>query len=362
MKLIIIKIIHSLFKVTIYNWNPAWFNLSKNIKINQDLINKLRGWNLLKSLLINPFNSDLPFLLKSQPGLNWKINKINKVGFKVLFLIEMLCGLSLYSFTFGLILWAPIRMMIYLGMFGIFSQLPMIEPILLLIEKVYTYLVNNTYNFFFPDNSWFGSSREVIQTTSKVKKASLDDIYKALKPLENLPSKVQEINLLNRPWSVLESNKKWIFNNVITDAIKSPIDNIGTFSIIFLIVGGLLGIYYLSSAHPGLITDWMGWGFIKAKNATIYSYNILTNIGNYGLNAFSYCKNWIIDSYNWATLPHTINNTNNTNVVSESTVLGLTNSPAPAYQQVVNNVRTEALDVALATNNSLAQPTNLQPN
>jgi hypothetical protein len=153
MRQFIFRIVNLIFHYTIYNWNPSWFAVSNQLynAINNETLNKVNIWELIKSILLNPFSSQVPYLLRTVKGLNWKsMNRFSLTIFKLLVSVQILISTLIYLSTFGLLLWGPVRMLISMGFLNMILQVGFFENIYLYCEKLFSNVINLLYNYFQP--------------------------------------------------------------------------------------------------------------------------------------------------------------------------------------------------------------------
>lgn len=243
-------------------------------------INNITLLGLLKNLLVNPFGTKPPILLSDLKGVNWK-GGISLTIFKMLFNLQILISLTMYSFTLGLLVWTPLRMFLSLGALSLLWKLPLLETISLFIENYFIKIINSIYNGFFPTRGWFGRRIENVLVTPSpgAEKVHLDDLTKALSSLKDLPKMER--------FTQFQSNLKWTFDNVLTQPLKSNYD-LGSISMILIFVGIILGGFWVYSNHY----DWIptSWSYISPVLQTIGGglKKFATHLYNGGINIWYY--------------------------------------------------------------------------
>lgn len=253
-------------------------------------INNITLLGLLKNLLVNPFGTKPPILLSDLKGVNWK-GGISLTIFKMLFNIQILISLLMYSFSLGLLVWTPLRMFLSLGFLSLLWKLPLLETISLFVENYFTKIINSLYNGFFPTRGWFGGRIEktLITPSSGAEKVNIDELTKALSSLKDLP-KMEKL-------TQFQSNLKWTFDNVLTQPLKSNFD-LGTISLAILGIGLLLGGFWIYSNH----FDWIStsWTYISPILQTIGKglKTVVTNVWNAGSSIWNFVLH-PIDHYNY---------------------------------------------------------------
>lgn len=252
MRQFIFRIINLIFHYTIYNWNPSWYQISKQLynQINNETLSKVNLLELIKSILLNPFSSEVPYLLKGIKGLNWKaMNRFSLTIFKLIVSLQILISTIIYLCTFGLLLWGPIRMLISMGFLNMILQVGFFENIYLYCEKLFSNIINLLYNYFLPNKpNFLGMSKPnvLIEVPNAVKNVTVTDIYNALKPLESM-NKFHLPNIIGGKHSFL--------SNELLDMIYNPMDTVWFLAKWSLIIGFTLGCGVLMYNNSELITN-----------------------------------------------------------------------------------------------------------
>jgi len=281
MRQFIFRIINIIFHYTIYNWNPSWYLISNQLynQINNETLSKVNLTELIRSIILNPFSSEVPYLLKHIKGLNWKsMNRFSLTIFKIIVSIQILISTLIYLCTFGLLLWGPIRMLISMGFLNMILQVGFFENIYLYCEKLFSNIINLLYNYFLPNKpNFLGMSKPnvLIDVPSAVKNVTVTDIYNALKPLESM-NKFHLPNIIGGKHSFL--------SNDLLDMIYNPLDTVWFLAKWSLIIGFTLGCGVLLYNNSETVTEYMSWGmsniwsgvkwtYASAKSAAVTWYN-----------------------------------------------------------------------------------------
>jgi hypothetical protein len=280
MRQFIFRIINLIFHYTIYNWNPSWYQVSNQLynKINNETLSKVNLTELIRSIILNPFSSEVPYLLRNIKGLNWKaMNALSLTIFKIIVSIQILISTLIYLGTFGLLLWGPVRMLFSMGFLNMILQVGFFENIYLYGEKLFSNLINLLYNYFLPNKpNFLGMTKPnvLIDVPNSVRNVTASDIYNALKPLEGI-NKFYLPNLLGSKHSFL--------SNEMLDMIYNPIDTVWFLAKWSLIIGFSLGCGVLLYNNSEIVTEYASWGLSNLWSGIKWTYNGLkaTTIGTY---------------------------------------------------------------------------------